>query len=105
MLITAAQLALRGNPADAKVSLDAVVETMWRTALDMNAKYKETADGWRGTVQTLDPVLSEGATHHVRLGDYRTGTIQLHDVARNGKTGHFTGQGAPQQMTKSVKPQ
>ena len=43
--ITAAQLALRGNPADAKVSLDAVVETMWRTALDMNAKYKETADG------------------------------------------------------------
>ena len=43
--ITAAQLAIRSNPADAKVSLDAVVETMWRTALDMNAKYKETADG------------------------------------------------------------
>jgi L-serine dehydratase len=43
--ITAAQLALRSNPADAKVSLDAVVQTMWRTALDMNAKYKETADG------------------------------------------------------------
>jgi L-serine dehydratase len=43
--ITAAQLALRSDPADAKVSLDAVVETMWRTALDMNAKYKETADG------------------------------------------------------------
>jgi L-serine dehydratase len=43
--ITAAQLALRSNPADARVSLDAVVETMWRTALDMNAKYKETSDG------------------------------------------------------------
>jgi L-serine dehydratase len=43
--ITAAQLALRSNPADARVSLDAVVQTMWRTALDMNAKYKETADG------------------------------------------------------------
>jgi L-serine dehydratase len=43
--ITAAQLALRSDPADAKVSLDAVVQTMWRTALDMNAKYKETADG------------------------------------------------------------
>jgi L-serine dehydratase len=43
--ITAAQLALRSDPADAKVSLDAVVQTMWRTALDMSAKYKETADG------------------------------------------------------------
>jgi L-serine dehydratase len=43
--ITAAQLALRSDPADAKVSLDAVVQTMWRTALDMNAKYKETSDG------------------------------------------------------------
>jgi L-serine dehydratase len=43
--ITAAQLALRSDPADAKVSLDAVVQTMWRTALDMNVKYKETADG------------------------------------------------------------
>ena len=43
--ITAAQLALRSNPADAKVSLDAVVQTMWKTALDMNSKYKETADG------------------------------------------------------------
>jgi L-serine dehydratase len=43
--ITAAQLACQGDPARAKVSLDQVVQTMWRTALDMNAKYKETADG------------------------------------------------------------
>ncbi|KGE14409.1 L-serine ammonia-lyase [Sphingobacterium deserti] len=43
--ITAAQLALNSNPDKAKVSLDAVVSTMWDTAQDMNAKYKETADG------------------------------------------------------------
>lgn len=43
--ITAAQLALQSNPYNARVSLDAVVKTMWETALDMNTKYKETADG------------------------------------------------------------
>ena len=43
--ITAAQLACQSDPARAKVSLDQVVQTMWRTALDMSAKYKETADG------------------------------------------------------------
>lgn len=43
--ITAAQLALQSNPEKAKVSLDAVVSTMWETAQDMNVKYKETADG------------------------------------------------------------
>ncbi|MCL6524808.1 MAG: L-serine ammonia-lyase [Thermoflavifilum sp.] len=43
--ITAAQLALQSNPDLAKVSLDAVVKTMWQTALDMNEKYKETAEG------------------------------------------------------------
>lgn len=43
--ITAAQLALQGNPYNAKVSLDHVVSTMWQTALDMNTKYKETSDG------------------------------------------------------------
>ncbi|MCY4778615.1 L-serine ammonia-lyase [Sphingobacterium sp. UT-1RO-CII-1] len=43
--ITAAQLALKSNPDKAKVSLDAVVSTMWETAQDMNVKYKETADG------------------------------------------------------------
>lgn len=43
--ITASQLALQTNPDNAKVSLDAVVKTMWQTALDMNSKYKETSDG------------------------------------------------------------
>jgi len=43
--ITASQLALQSNPDLAKVSLDSVVKTMWNTAQDMNAKYKETADG------------------------------------------------------------
>jgi len=43
--ITASQLALQTNPDHAKVSLDAVVKTMWQTALDMNSKYKETSDG------------------------------------------------------------
>ncbi|AMV40798.1 L-serine ammonia-lyase [Planctomyces sp. SH-PL62] len=43
--ITAAQLALEGDPARAKVSLDAVIRTMWQTALDMNSKYKETSEG------------------------------------------------------------
>ena len=43
--ITASQLALQTNPDNAKVSLDAVIKTMWLTALDMNSKYKETADG------------------------------------------------------------
>ncbi len=43
--ITASQLALQSNPDNAKVSLDAVVKTMWETAIDMNTKYKETSDG------------------------------------------------------------
>jgi L-serine dehydratase len=43
--ITASQLALQTNPDNAKVSLDAVVKTMWQTAQDMNSKYKETSDG------------------------------------------------------------
>ncbi|MES1219341.1 MAG: L-serine ammonia-lyase [Bacteroidota bacterium] len=43
--ITASQLALQSTPDFAKVSLDAVVKTMWDTALDMNSKYKETSDG------------------------------------------------------------
>lgn len=43
--ITASQLALQSNPDKAKVSLDQIVKTMWDTALDMNHKYKETADG------------------------------------------------------------
>jgi L-serine dehydratase len=55
--ITAAQLAVRGNPEDARVSLDTVVETMWQTALDMNAKYKETAEG--GLAVAVPVSLSE----------------------------------------------
>jgi L-serine dehydratase len=47
--ITATQLALQSNPDKAKVSLDAVVNTMWETALDMNSKYKETSDGGLAT--------------------------------------------------------
>src|SRR3954469_14741998 len=43
--ITASQLALQSTPDFAKVSLDAVVKTMWDTAKDMNFKYKETAEG------------------------------------------------------------
>jgi L-serine dehydratase len=47
--ITASQLALQSNPDDARVSLDAVVNTMWETALDMNGKYKETAEAGLAT--------------------------------------------------------
>jgi L-serine dehydratase len=43
--ITASQLALQSSPDYAKVSLDAVITTMWDTAKDMHSKYKETADG------------------------------------------------------------
>lgn len=47
--ITAAQLALQSKPDFALVSLDKVIHTMWNTALDMNVKYKETADGGLAT--------------------------------------------------------
>ncbi|MDH5826290.1 L-serine ammonia-lyase [Sphingobacterium faecium] len=43
--ILASQLALNSEPKNAKVSLDAVIATMWETAIDMNSKYKETAEG------------------------------------------------------------
>jgi len=43
--ITASQLAMQSMPDFAKVSLDAVIKTMWDTAQDMNYKYKETSDG------------------------------------------------------------
>ncbi|KAA5541738.1 L-serine ammonia-lyase [Roseiconus nitratireducens] len=43
--ITAAHLSLLTNPVEARVSLDDVVRTMWETAQDMNAKYKETSEG------------------------------------------------------------
>ncbi|NJD05693.1 MAG: L-serine ammonia-lyase, partial [Methylococcaceae bacterium] len=43
--ITAANIALESDPADARVSLDAVIKTLWETARDMNSRYKETAEG------------------------------------------------------------
>ncbi len=43
--ITAANLGLESDPARAKVSLDAVIRSMWATAQDMSTKYKETAEG------------------------------------------------------------
>lgn len=43
--ITASNLALEGDPKSAKVSLDAVIDTMWQTAKDMHSKYKETSEG------------------------------------------------------------
>jgi L-serine dehydratase len=55
--ITASQLALSGNPDKARVSLDAVIRTMWETAQDMNHKYKETADG--GLARVTPTSLSE----------------------------------------------
>lgn len=55
--ITASQLALQSSPDFAKVSLDAVVETMWETAKDMNSKYKETSEG--GLAVNIPLSLSE----------------------------------------------
>ena len=43
--INSAELALDSDPANAKVSLDQVVNTMWETAKDMSSKYKETSEG------------------------------------------------------------
>ena len=43
--IAAAALAVSSDPAAARVSLDAVISTMWATAQDMNTKYKETSEG------------------------------------------------------------
>ncbi|MBU3682007.1 MAG: L-serine ammonia-lyase [Flavobacterium sp.] len=43
--INAAELALETDSKNAKVPLDKVIDTMWQTAKDMNAKYKETSEG------------------------------------------------------------
>ncbi|MBV6643184.1 MAG: L-serine ammonia-lyase [Cyclobacteriaceae bacterium] len=43
--ITAAEIALESNPSLAKVSLDDVIRTMWKTACDMDVRYKETSLG------------------------------------------------------------
>jgi L-serine dehydratase len=50
--INAAELALSKNPLEAKVSLDNVIKTMWKTAKDMNSNYKETSRG--GLAVTVD---------------------------------------------------
>jgi L-serine dehydratase len=47
--ITATGLALESDPDSAKVSLDAVIKSMWDTARDMNTKYKETSEGGLAT--------------------------------------------------------
>ncbi|MEM8756582.1 MAG: L-serine ammonia-lyase [Planctomycetota bacterium] len=43
--ISAAVLAVNGEPAHARVSFDDVVATMWETAQQMNERYKETSLG------------------------------------------------------------
>lgn len=43
--ISAAVLAINGEPAQARVSFDEVVATMWETAQQMNERYKETSLG------------------------------------------------------------
>jgi len=43
--ISACEMALDGDPTQAKIPLDKVIETMWETAKDMNSKYKETSEG------------------------------------------------------------
>jgi L-serine dehydratase len=57
--ITASQIALSSDPKEAKVSLDDVIRTMWNTALDMNAKYKETAEGGLATAVKVPVSLPE----------------------------------------------
>jgi L-serine dehydratase len=55
--ITAANIALTSDPSQARVSLDDVIKTMWETAVDMNDKYKETAEG--GLALNIPVNLSE----------------------------------------------
>ena len=55
--ITATTIALASDPDKAKISLDAVIRSMWETALDMSEKYKETSEG--GLAIQLPVNLSE----------------------------------------------
>lgn len=55
--ITAANMAVDGDPVSARVSLDDVIRTMWATAQDMSEKYKETAEG--GLAVNISVGLSE----------------------------------------------
>jgi L-serine dehydratase len=43
--ITASQIALDSDPESAKVSLDAVIQSMWDTAQSMSERFKETSEG------------------------------------------------------------
>ncbi len=43
--ITAANIAIDGDPSKARVSLDQVIQSMWETALSMNERFKETSEG------------------------------------------------------------
>ena len=52
--VTAASLALKGDGTHF-VPLDAAIETMRQTGLDMSEKYKETSRaGWRSTIPIVD---------------------------------------------------
>lgn len=55
--ITASNIALESDPKAAKVSLDAVIQSMWNTARDMSTKYKETSEG--GLATTIPVNISE----------------------------------------------
>ncbi len=55
--ITAAHIALESDPDKAKVSLDAVIRTMWETSQDMMGKYKETSEG--GLALNIPVIVSE----------------------------------------------
>jgi len=43
--ITAANIAMESDPANARVTLDEVIQTMWETAQSMNERFKETSEG------------------------------------------------------------
>lgn len=43
--ITAANIAIEGDPSKARVTLDEVIESMWETAQSMNERFKETSEG------------------------------------------------------------
>ena len=45
--ISATSLAMRGDGTH-RISLDQAIDTMRRTGADMQAKYKETSQGWAG---------------------------------------------------------
>ncbi|MGE9515942.1 MAG: L-serine ammonia-lyase [Solitalea-like symbiont of Acarus siro] len=56
--ITASNLALNENPKNRLINLDTAIKSMWQTSLDMNSKYKETAEAGLAA-QFTDRRLSE----------------------------------------------